>query len=447
MFLPNTKCFSAVYLLLSLVIPSTIAFYSSHDGVTELTPSNFDNLVVQDDNVWVVEFYAPWCGHCQSLVPEYKKLAKAAKGVFKVGSVNADEHKVLAGQYDVRGFPTIKVFGANKRSPVTFSGQRTARAMADSALSEIRKKISAVLGGGSDSGSDGSSSDSFSKDHVIELTDDNFDRLVLESEDDWLVEFFAPWCGHCKNLAPHWAKAAKELKGKVKLGALDATVHQSKASEYGVRGYPTIKYFPAGKKTARDSEEYNGGRTSSDIVNWALDKHAANVPPPELIEIVDEKSFDKACDGKPLCAISVLPHILDCDAKCRNKFLQILQLMGEKFKQKMWGWAWTEAGAQQELEYTLEIGGFGYPAMAVVNFKKMKYSVLKGSFSQDGINEFLRDISFGRGQTAPVRGAKKPTITTSTPWDGKDGQLPTEEEYDLSDVDLDEDFTAEKDEL
>lgn len=72
---------------------------------------------------------------------------------------------------------------------------------------------------------------------------------------------------------------------------------------------------------------------------------------------------------------------------------------------------------------------------------------MKGSFSQDGINEFLRDISFGRGQTAPVRGAKKPTITTSTPWDGKDGQLPTEEEYDLWDVDLDEDFTAEKDEL
>ena len=72
--------------------------------------------------------------------------------------------------------------------------------------------------------------------------------MVLDSDDMWLVEFFAPWCGHCKNLEPHWKKAAKELKGKVKLGAVDATIHQGLAQQYGVQGYPTIKYFPSGKK-------------------------------------------------------------------------------------------------------------------------------------------------------------------------------------------------------
>lgn len=50
---------------------------------------------------------------------------------------------------------------------------------------------------------------------VITLTDSNFKELVLDSEDLWLVEFYAPWCGHCKSLEPHWAKAATELKGKV----------------------------------------------------------------------------------------------------------------------------------------------------------------------------------------------------------------------------------------
>jgi len=69
---------------------------------------------------------------------------------------------------------------------------------------------------------------------VIELTDSNFEELVYGSDDMWLVEFFAPWCGHCKTLAPQWAAAATELKGKVKLGALDATVHTVMASRFQV---------------------------------------------------------------------------------------------------------------------------------------------------------------------------------------------------------------------
>lgn len=52
---------------------------------------------------------------------------------------------------------------------------------------------------------------------------------------------------------------------------------------------------------------------------------------------------------------------------------------------------------------------------------------------------FYRDLSFGRGQTAPVKGAEMPKIITTEPWDGKDGELPPEEDIDLSDVDLEKD--------
>ncbi|CAH0561883.1 unnamed protein product [Brassicogethes aeneus] len=412
----------------ALLASQSFALYPSSSNVIELTPSNFDKLVTKGDEVWIVEFFAPWCGHCKSLVPEYQKAANALKGIVKVGAVDADQHKDLGGRFAVKGFPTIKIFGANKNKPEDYNGARTAEGLVDGALAAAKKKAKASFGGGSSGGSS-------STDDVVELTDSNFDKLVLQSDDMWLVEFYAPWCGHCKNLAPHWAKAASELKGKVKLGALDATVHQSKAQEYGVQGYPTIKYFSPDDK--RNAQEYNGGRTSNDIVQWALDKFSENVPAPEINQIVGEKSFKDACD-KPLCVIAILPHILDCQSKCRNQYIQTLTELGEKFKKKLWGWVWSEAGSQMELESALDLGGFGYPAMAVINAKKMKYSILRGSFSKDGIYEFLRDLSYGKGNTAPVKGQELPKINKVEAWDGKDGELPPEDDIDLSDVDLDE---------
>lgn len=52
---------------------------------------------------------------------------------------------------------------------------------------------------------------------------------------------------------------------------------------------------------------------------------------------------------------------------------------------------------------------------------------------------YYRDLSFGRGQTAPVKGAEMPKAVTTEPWDGKDGELPLEEDIDLSDIDLEKD--------
>ncbi|XP_046978452.1 protein disulfide-isomerase A6 homolog [Vanessa cardui] len=411
-----------------LLITGSYALYDSSSDVVELTPGNFERLVINSDEVWIVEFFAPWCGHCKNLVPEYKKAARALKGIAKVGAVDADQYKDLGQKYGVTGFPTIKIFTGSKHTP--YQGQRTAEAFVDAALKSAKEKAYDNLGKKASSSSD--------KSDVITLTDSNFKELVLDSEDMWLVEFYAPWCGHCKNLEPHWAKAATELKGKVKLGALDATVHTVMASRYQVQGYPTIKLFTSGKKTSDSVEDYNGGRTSSDIVAWAMEKLAENVPAPEIIQVVDSDTM-KACSEKPLCVVSVLPHILDCDAACRNGYLTVLARLGDKYKAKMWGWVWAEAGAQTALEEALELGGFGYPAMAVVNAKKLKFSTLRGSFSESGINEFLRDLSFGRGQTAPVKGAEMPKILTTEPWDGKDGELPQEEDIDLSDVDLEKD--------
>ena len=72
------------------------------------------------------------------------------------------------------------------------------------------------------------------KSPVVRLTKDNFSKLVLNSDELWFVEFYAPWCGHCKSLAPSWEKAAKNLKGVVKVGAVDMTTDQEVGQPYGI---------------------------------------------------------------------------------------------------------------------------------------------------------------------------------------------------------------------
>ena len=352
-----------------------------------------------------------------------------------------DQDSSVGQPYNIRGFPTIKIFGSNKNSPTDYNGGRTAQAIVDAAIAQLKAIATERLNGGSrqsGSGSSGGSSGNGNKD-VIELTDSNFNELVLNSDDVWLVEFFAPWCGHCKNLAPEWAKAATELKGKVKLGALDATVHQATASRFNIRGYQTIKYFPGGKKDSSSGEEYDGGRTSSDIVTWAMNKYSENLPAPELVELTEQSVLDEACgESKQICIISVLPGIYDCDSKCRNAYLDTLRKMAEKYKRQQWSWLWTEAVKQPELESALGIGGFGYPAMAAVNARKGKYVLLRGSFGETGINEFLREVSVGRGSSASIPNSKLPAVVKTERWDGKDGQPIVEEDIDLSDVELDD---------
>ena len=78
-------------------------------------------------------------------------------------------------------------------------------------------------GSSSSSGSGGSGGGAASDENVIVLTDSSFDQKVFGSKDIWMVEFYAPWCGHCKKLEPEWNEAATKLKGQVKFAKVDAT--------------------------------------------------------------------------------------------------------------------------------------------------------------------------------------------------------------------------------
>jgi protein disulfide-isomerase-like protein len=219
--------------------------------VVNLETSNFDKIVGQDKDV-LIEFYAPWCGHCKSLAPEYEIVATAFKGQpVKIASVDADKHKELGSKFGVTGFPTLKFFPANTKEPENYSGGRSAKDITDFINSKtgLRGRIKSAPTA------------------VTVLTTENFNSIVKDSTKDVLVEFYAPWCGHCKKLAPDYEKVGSSFEGEanVVIAKLDADDHKQPATDYGVTGYPTIKFFP---KDNKEGETYNGGRTPQDFVDF-----------------------------------------------------------------------------------------------------------------------------------------------------------------------------------
>jgi protein disulfide-isomerase A1 len=119
---------------------------------------------------------------------------------------------------------------------------------------------------------------------VYELTADNFDAWISE-QDYALVKFYAPWCGHCKSLAPEYELAAKELEGKVGFAKIDGTEHDQLAQSFDVRGFPTLFWFQKGIEGALP---YGGGRVKDTIITWIERQMLTELPAINSQEELDE---------------------------------------------------------------------------------------------------------------------------------------------------------------
>ncbi|PHH91228.1 hypothetical protein CDD83_1278 [Cordyceps sp. RAO-2017] len=247
-------------LMKSFLLGAFAAFAAASSAVIDLTPSNFDQVVLKSGKPTLVEFFAPWCGHCKNLAPIYEELAHAfqhAKEKIQIAKVDADAERSLGKRFDVQGFPTLKFFDGKSDKPEEYNSGRDLDALSTFITDKVGVKPKKKQEMPSS---------------VAMLTDETFVKTI-GGDKNVLVAFTAPWCGHCKNLAPIWETVATDYANdaEVVIAKVDAEAPNSKAvaAEQGVTSYPTIKWFAAGSK---EGVLYSDARTEEGILQYINEK-------------------------------------------------------------------------------------------------------------------------------------------------------------------------------
>ncbi|VDM56904.1 unnamed protein product [Angiostrongylus costaricensis] len=230
-------------------------------AVEELTPSTFVELVErrEGDTTWIVDFFAPWCGPCQQLAPELQRAARALRQFnerIHVGSIDCQEYDAFCKQISIPYYPSIRLYPA----PTSNIWQEKRKwDSGESYFSEYPQNM-------------WRNADSIERwvygmlPSMVTSLGNDFWTTVLDSNEPWMVDFFAPWCGHCVHFSPVYEHIAKALDGKVKLAKVDCDQWPGVCQGAQIHSYPTVRFYKG--------RQHNGKR--QDIWGLQLDTQDKN---------------------------------------------------------------------------------------------------------------------------------------------------------------------------
>ncbi|EAW08205.1 putative disulfide isomerase [Aspergillus clavatus NRRL 1] len=251
---------SALLLVASLLTALPVnadGLYTKKSPVLQVTQKNYDQLIASSNYTSIVDcasfrFYAPWCGHCQSLKPAYEKAAKNLEGLAKVAAVNCDEdaNKPLCGRMGVQGFPTLKIITPSKKPGKPrvedYQGARSAKAIVDAVVDKIPN-------------------------HVKKATDKDLDQWLSKDEDKPRAILFTE-----KGTISALIKAvAIEFLGSIQVGQI-RNKEAAAVEKFGVTQFPTLVLVPGGGK---EPIKYSGDLKKQAIVEFLSQAAAPNLDP------------------------------------------------------------------------------------------------------------------------------------------------------------------------
>jgi protein disulfide-isomerase A6 len=213
----------------------------------------------------IVEFYAPWCGHCKNLQPEYEKAAINLQGLAKVAAVDCDEesNKAFCGSMGVKGFPTLKIVkpGKTPGRPIVedYNGERSAKGIVDAVVNKIPNLVKKV-------------------------EDKNLEAWLAEANETAKAILFTD-----KGKTSALLKSiAIDFKGSIKVAQIRNTEKASTAL-FGVTKFPTLLLLPGGEEA--EGVVYDGEMKKDDMIKF-LSQAATPNPDPAPAKVKLPKSKD-----------------------------------------------------------------------------------------------------------------------------------------------------------
>ncbi|GJN79954.1 hypothetical protein PLIIFM63780_003478 [Purpureocillium lilacinum] len=273
--MPHPTTLAAALTAALAALPAAQAgMYTKNSPVLQVDALSYSKLIAKSNHTSIVEFYAPWCGHCQNLKPAYEKAARNLAGLAKVAAIDCDDdaNKQLCGSMGVQGFPTLKIVRPSKKAggrPIVedYQGARTAGAITEAVASKINN-------------------------HVIRVADKDLDGF-LEGEGPKLLLFTEK--GTTSALL---RSVAIDYLDVVSVGQV-RNKEKAAVDKFGIEKFPTLVLIPGAGK---DPVTYDGELNKKDIAAFLSQVAQPNPDPAPgngKDKAKDKSKSDKAKTDKP----------------------------------------------------------------------------------------------------------------------------------------------------